>query len=96
MSSIFNFVQGEDNFYNPRNPDVVLSGKFTVTIEIDPLTGVIQARGVPVHITVPGYGAVMLRAGLWTSYYPDMHFAGKNSFTDPKDVAAFCSLLAGN
>jgi hypothetical protein len=97
ITSISNFVTGVDNIYNPENPDVVLSGKFTATFDVDdPQTMEAKLRGLPFHITVPGYGEVMLRAGLWATYYPDMHLAGHDSFTDPKDLAAFCSILAGN
>jgi hypothetical protein len=86
--------QGVDHFYNKQNPNFVLSGKFTGTLEFDPYTGeAIGGFGVPWHLTVPGYGTVLVRAGLWSNY-PDMHLAGKDSFNDPKDVAAFCSLLA--
>lgn len=87
--------QGVDNFYNPLKPDLVLSGKFTGTIEFDPYTGAaIRAFGLPVHINLPGNGTVLLRAGLWGSY-PDLHLAGKDSSNDPKDIGLFCSLMAG-
>jgi hypothetical protein len=87
---------GVDNFYNPANPDIVLSGHFSGTGEIDPNTEELMLiRGAPYHITVPGYGTVLVRAGRWLQY-PNGQVAGKNSLLDPKDVAQFCSLLAGD
>ena len=87
---------GTDTYHNPENPGVELSGHFSATTEVDLQTGeYINASGIPVHITVPGYGTVLVRAGL-SSRYPNSHFAGKDSFDDPKDIAAFCSLLAGS
>jgi hypothetical protein len=50
--------------------------------------------GAPYKITAPGYGTVLVRAGLVIS--PNGHVAGKDSFVDPKDVGQFCSILAGN
>jgi len=87
---------GADNFYNPLNPDGVLSGSFSATAEVDLQTGeYINTRSLPVHITIPGYGTALVRAGFW-SRYPDTHLAGKDSFEDPDDLAAFCAYLAGN
>jgi len=95
VASIKIHFVGTDTYYNPANPGVELSGHFSATTEVDLQTGeFIHASGIPVHITVPGYGTVLVRAGLW-SRYPNSHFAGKDSFDDPKDIAAFCSLLAG-
>jgi hypothetical protein len=86
---------GTDHFYNPENPGVVLAGSYSASADIDLQTGeLINGAGTPVHITVPGYGTVMLRAGFW-SRWPDSQFGGKNSIEDPDDLAAFCSLLAG-
>ena len=86
---------GTDNFYNPENPGVVLSGNFHATAEIDLATGAfVNVRGLPVHITIPGYGRVLVRAGFWT-VYPDEHVAGTDSFERPEDIAAFCAYLAG-
>ena len=86
---------GTDNFYNQQNPGVVLSGSFTHNGEIDLRTGESKSTGIPIHITVPGYGTVLVLAGHW-SVFPDDHLAGKDSFEDPEDIAVFCSLLAGN
>ena len=95
VASIKIHFVGTDTYYNPDKPGVELSGHFSATTEVDLQTGeFIHASGIPVHITVPGYGTVLVRAGLW-SRYPNSHFAGKDSFDDPKDIAAFCSLLAG-
>jgi hypothetical protein len=89
------FYIGTDTFYNPLNPGVELSGHFTATAEIDLLTGeTINARGVPLKITIPGHGTALVRAGFW-SHYPFVHDAGKDSFQDPGDMAAFCSYLTG-
>ena len=88
-------VDGIDNFYNPANPNVVLSGKFVGTLVFDADWNVVSAQGVPYHITAPGYGTVMVRAGKWV-VYPDSQIAGKNSLLDPKDVQQFCSILAGH
>jgi hypothetical protein len=96
LNRIKGHVDGFDNFYNPANPDVVLSGHFVVNFEIDLLTGEIRpATGIPFHITAPGYGTVLVQAGRWV-IYPDGHVAGKDSMIDPKDVAQFCSIMAGN
>jgi hypothetical protein len=87
---------GTDTYHNPANPGVELSGHFSATTEVDLQTGeFINLSGIPVHITVPGHGTVLVRAGLW-SRYPNSHFAGKDSFEDPEDIAVFCSLLAGD
>ena len=86
---------GMDHFYNPENPDVALSGRYSGSVDIDLETGeYIHGRGLPVHIVVPGYGTVLVRAGLWARY-PDVHLAGVDSTEDPEGVAAFCALLAG-
>jgi hypothetical protein len=87
---------GTDTFYNPENPGVELSGQFSATAEVDLQTGeLVNARGLPVHITIPGYGTALVRAGFW-SRYPNGHLGGKDSFEDPDDIAAFCSYLAGD
>ena len=87
LSRIKGHVDGIDSFYNTDNPGVVLSGHFVVNFEVDPLTGeFLSVTGVPFHITAPGYGTVLVQAGL----------AGKNSFVDPKDIEQFCSILGGN
>lgn len=86
-------VVGTDNFYNPMNPDVVLSGHFVHNVLIDERTGEWTDFGVPFHITVPGYGTVLVEAGRW---FPDGRRVGKQSFSDPKDTEQFCSLLAGD
>jgi hypothetical protein len=85
---------GADNFYNPQNPGFVLSGSFVLVGNLNLQTGDFIAHGVPVHITVPGHGAVYLRAGYWASY-PNGHLAGIDSFENPADLAVFCSILAG-
>jgi hypothetical protein len=50
--------------------------------------------GAPYKITAPGYGTVLVRAGLVIS--PNGHVAGKDSFVDPKDLNQFCSIMSGN
>jgi hypothetical protein len=86
--------KGIDHLYNETNPDVVLSGKYSGTILYDVRTGELDASGLPLHITIPGHGTVLVRAGRWTPW-PDVH-AGKDSLGDPQDVEQFCSYLAGN
>ena len=96
IKSIKMHMVGMDTFYSPQNPGVVLSGSFSGNAEVDLETGeFINARGVPLHITIPGYGTALVRAGFW-SHYPDDHKAGKDSFEDPDDIAAFCAYLAGD
>jgi hypothetical protein len=96
LTSIKIHFLGTDNWYNPQNPGVELSGSFSATTEVDLQTGeYINAHGLPVHITIPGYGTALVRAGFW-SRYPNSHLAGKDSFEDPDDIAAFCSYLAGD
>ena len=86
-------VEGTDNFYNPANPDVVLSGYFVANFAINELTGEQSEYGVPYHITVPGYGTVLVTAGRW---FPGGRMVGKNSYLDSKDMAQFCALMAGD
>jgi len=87
---------GTDNLYNPANPGVVLSGHFAGAGNYDARAGVWYYTGVPYHITVPGYGTVLVRAGRWYGPdYPYGHLAGKDSFLSPKDMAQFCACLAG-
>jgi hypothetical protein len=87
-------VQGVDSFYNPANPDKVLSGSFSGTLEVDLNTGeLVLASGLAVHITAPGYGMVLQRAGRWLRY-PNSQLGGKDSLLVPTDIAQFCSLLA--
>jgi len=86
------YIEGTDNFYNPVRPDIVLSGHFTANIDINEVTGEQSEHGVPYHITVPGYGTVLVRAGRWIQAG---QIAGKNSLLDPTDVAQLCSVLAG-
>jgi hypothetical protein len=88
-------ISGTDNFYNPANPHVVLSGKFSINYHYDVRTGKDYVTGIPWHITVPGYGAVLIRSGRWFKY-PEFHLAGKDSFANPTDLAQFCSCLAGD
>jgi hypothetical protein len=85
---------GTDNLYNPANPGVVLSGHYAASTEYDARTGEVTGQGVPIHVTVPGYGTVMLRAGRW-SPWPD-HTAGKDSYASSTDLEQLCSCLAGN
>ncbi len=88
-------VNGTDNFYNPDNPSVVLSGKFAGNFGFVDWSGeLLSTQGVPYHITAPGYGTVLVRAGLWLDYYPSGQVVGKNSEIDPKDMQQFCSILA--
>ncbi|HEU5088020.1 MAG TPA: hypothetical protein VFT99_11260 [Roseiflexaceae bacterium] len=89
-------IEGYDNFYNEDDPSIVLSGHFILNTNYDLDTWeFVNARGVPYHITAPGRGTVLVRAGKWTKPYPDGQIAGKNSTVDPKDVKEFCSLIAG-
>jgi len=85
---------GIDNFYNPANPDVVLSGSFTGVYHYDARTGKDFTTGVPWHITAPGYGTIRLRAGRWSGLEVEK-LSGKDSFLSPTDLAQFCSCLAG-
>ena len=87
---------GTDNMYNEANPDVVLSGHFAGAGNLDKRTGEWYYAGIPYHITVPGYGTVVVRAGRWYGpEYPYGHIAGKDSFLSPKDMEQFCACLAG-
>ena len=79
-------VNGTDNFYNPDNPGVVISGKFAGTLVYDGNGNMVSGHGVPYHITAPGYGTVLVRAGRWLDFYPGGQVAGKNSLLDPKDI----------
>jgi hypothetical protein len=85
---------GTDNYYTPSNPDLVLSGSFTAMYHWDARTGLESWTGVPYHITVPGLGTVMVRAGRFTGSQD--HLAGKDSLLSPKDLEQFCSCLAGD
>jgi hypothetical protein len=89
-------VDGIDNFYNTDNPGVELSGNFVVNLESDPDFNLLSVTGVPDHITAPGYGTVLVRAGGQWAIDPDGHIAGKDPFIDPKDVEQFCSIMAGD
>lgn len=87
---------GQDNFYNPANPGVVLCGSFSGIFHWADRKGpIVYASGLASSITIPGYGAVMLRAGRWDNY-PNGHLAGKDSFDEPAAIAAFCAYLAGD
>jgi len=86
---------GTDNFYNPANPGVVLSGHFTGNYRYNVVTGEEATTGVPWHITVPGYGTVRVRAGRWSGA-EGLHLAGKDSFVSAIDTEQFCSCLAGD
>jgi hypothetical protein len=86
------YIEGFDNLYNPANPDVVLSGHFVHNVQFDARAGAESHTGIPIHITAPGYGTVMVLAGRW-SQFPNGHLAGKDSFNSPTDMAQFCSLL---
>lgn len=82
---------GTDNFYNPMRPGVVLSGHFVHNFWQDMRTGTWTENGVPYHITVPGYGTVLVEAGRW---FADGRIVGKHSFSDASDMTQFCALLA--
>ena len=97
LKRIQGHVDGIDNLYNFDNPGVVLSGHFAGNFELDPQTWeLLSVTGVLYHITAPGYGTVLVRAGRWEVTYPDGHVAGKDSYIDPKDVEQFCSIMAGD
>ncbi len=84
---------GTDTFFLPDNPDVTLTGKFVANYEFDLQTLInIDYRGLPVHITIPGYGNVLMLAGRWSSF-PYGHHAGLDTLDNPDDVHAFCSYL---
>jgi hypothetical protein len=88
--------QATDNFYNPNNPGVVLSGLFTANAQVDLQTGAfINTSGIDAHLTIPGYGTVAFLTGHWLRY-PDIHLGGLDTFQNPDDMAVFCSILAGN
>jgi hypothetical protein len=86
---------GVDNFYNPANPGVVLSGHFAGNVHYDANTGEYYTTSAPFHITVPGYGTVLVRAGRWTGWEGE-HIAGKDSFNSPQDMQQFCACLRGH
>jgi len=89
--------EGVDNLYNPANPGIVLSGHFVGSGHYDARTGKDYVTGVPYHITVPGYGTVLVRSGRWISpLYPYGHIAGKDSFVSKGDMEQLCSYLAGD
>lgn len=83
---------GTDNLYNPENPDVVLSGPFSVHVESDPRTGEESIFGVAFNITVPGYGAVFHESG---RTFPSGRTVGKHTTFNPEALAEFCAMLAG-
>ncbi len=88
-------TEGVDNFYNPKNPGLILRGHFGGNAEVDLQTGNwINVSGITAHLTVPGYGRVFMYTGHWL-VYPTFHLGGLYSIDDPKDMAKFCSLLAG-
>jgi len=90
-------AEGTDNFYNPLHPDVVLIGHFVVNVQLTAPTWEGYMTGAPYHITVPGYGTVLVRTGRWlASQYPYGHIAGKDSLDSPQDMEQFCSYLAGD
>lgn len=84
---------GTDNFYNPMNPSVVLSGHFVHNFWLNIRTGAVTENGVPYHINVPGYGTVLVEAGRW---FADGRVVGKHSFSDSNDMTQFCSLLTAH
>jgi hypothetical protein len=84
---------GIDKFYNPMNPAVVLSGHFVHNFWLDFRTGALTETGVPLHITVPGYGTVLVEAGRW---FADGRVVGKHSFSDASDMTQFCALLTAH
>jgi len=87
---------GVDRFHM-ENSDIVLSGKFSATVHTDMRTGKSILTGGLAHVTVPGYGTVLVYTGRWDfTQYPGGHLAGKSSFESPQDIAQFCSYLAGN
>lgn len=87
---------GTDNLYNPANPGVVLTGHFAGSGNYNARTGIWYYSGLPFHITVPGYGTVMVRAGRWYGPdYPYGHLAGKDSLLSPQDMEQLCSCLSG-
>jgi hypothetical protein len=89
-------TDGTDNFYNPEKPSFILSGDFGGNAEVDLQTGNwINVSGITAHITLPGYGRVVMFTGHWL-LYPTIHLGGLYSFDNPKDMAKFCSLLASH
>jgi hypothetical protein len=84
---------GTDNFYNKADPDISLSGHFVHNVKYDLVANEEYHFGVPYHITVPGYGTVLVEAGRW---FADGRVVGKHSFSDSQDMAQFCWLMAGN
>jgi opacity protein-like surface antigen len=96
VTSIKIHFTGTDTFHNPAKPGFELRGKFSATLGVDLQTGEFtSARGLAAHIIIPGHGTALVESGFW-SRYPTIHEAGKDSFNDPDDLAAFCSYLASN
>jgi hypothetical protein len=91
--------KGTDNFYNPDNPGVVLTGDFNLVYRWNSSMGLLwdtgYSTGVPYHITIPGYGTVLLRSGRWSGL-EIVHLAGKDSFLNSTDLEQFCSCLVGD
>lgn len=88
--------KGEDNFYNAARPEVVLSGHYAGTYHIQELGNINMSVGIAYHITIPGYGDVLLVAGMDLFTGPDVVHKGHNSLSNPADLAVFCAYLAGD
>lgn len=83
---------GTDTFFL-KGSGVSLTGKFAGNNEgYDQNGELVNYRGMPVHITIPGYGNVLMMAGRWSTF-PFGRHAGLDTLNNPADVAAFCSYL---
>lgn len=88
-------LSGTDRVYNAENPEFFLTGSYVGNGEVDLETGeIVFATALPWHITAPGYGTVLVRAGRWLRY-PDSQFAGRDSFVIASDIAQLCEALGG-
>jgi len=88
-------LHGYSVFDNPLNPGVELAtDTASGVMRYDFADDTWDVTGVSSHLTIPGYGAVMVRAGRWSDY-PFGHDAGKDSFESEEDKQAFCAYLAG-
>jgi hypothetical protein len=86
---------GGSTFSTPVNPGFELETKIASAVfRWDEAGQRWSVTGVSGHVTIPGYGAVLLRSGKWSDY-PFGHDAGKDTFESEEDSQAFCAYLAG-
>jgi hypothetical protein len=88
-------LNGGSTFRTDVNPGVELTtDRASATMRFDLVNGTMKVTGLTAHLTIPGYGAVLLRSGLWSDY-PFGHDAGKDTLMSEEDSQAFCAYLAG-